>query len=100
MMRVQSVEIFGDTAGSRDLRVIGSRRHQSLVDLRCIEVVPLVAQFLDQRLAHDHHALMWSKGLVEREEVDVCTEGVDIRQSVRRERNTIHNGQSTGGTRL
>src|SRR5262245_58644819 len=65
MMRVQSVEIFGDAAGSRDLRVIGSRRHQPLGDLRGIEVMPLVAQSLDQRLAHDHYALMGSEGLVE-----------------------------------
>jgi hypothetical protein len=28
---------------------------------------------------------MWSEGLVEREQVDVCAEGVDIRQSVRRD---------------
>ena len=64
VVRIDCIEVFGDATRSRDLRVIGSGRHQPFVNLRCIEIVPLVAQFLEQRLAHDHQALMWSEGLV------------------------------------
>src|SRR3546814_10585263 len=84
MMEIERVEVFGDAAHRRDLRVVGSGRHVTPVRQRSVKVVSFVAKRVEQRPANHHHALMRAKSLVGRKQINRSEEHTSELQSLMR----------------
>ena len=61
--------------------------------------MPFVAEPLQHGVAHDHQPLVRTVGLVEREQVHVRAERVDVRQTVRCPGDAVHDGEHAGTAR-
>src|SRR3546814_16542270 len=89
MMEIERVEVFGDAAHRRDLRVVGSGRHVTPVRQRGVKVVSFVAKRVEQRPANHHHALMRAQSTVGRKQINIDAEHGEIRAAVRGKRTAV-----------
>ena len=97
VMRGQRVDVIRHAGAGRDLRMIGPRRGEPLVQRARVEIVPLVRQRLAQRAADHHDPLMRAIGLVGREKVDVRPHQADIGKAVRRIADPVDADEGPGG---
>ena len=86
-------------ACGRFLRMIGTRRSQSLGRKTLVEEVSLVRELVEDAVARDEQALVHRVHLVEAEEIQVGTECSNVGQAVGRERHTVDDRASTDRAR-